>query len=365
MDRIGGRPRDELCRPAPGRRPSSVDPITHTLSGIVAAQILPADLPRATATMTMAIAANLPDVDAFLRRLKSTAFIEYHHGLTHSLVGMVVLAGLFSLIWGPLVSQPFLTVYSLSILGCLLHTAGDLLIHIYKIPLLAPFSRRRFGASLLIGLNPLTSSARCGERSLRVCARCQLHSAARNLILCILASCVFIGLVTGRLYALSLTAAALVALYLAFTLLMRRMAQRMFLARCGMAAAKAGPAGGSVHLYPASFLPFRWLCVVEDSRTYRVGLLDLLRPEATLGLATLAKPDGRPAFEAARETATVRPLIEKAFPPYASAEPNEKGTLVKWKDLAYAFDERIDLFTAVVQLSPDGAVLSEEFRERW
>lgn len=343
-----------------------MDPITHTLSGIAAAQILPAGLPQATATVTMAIAANLPDVDAFLRRLKSTAFIEYHHGLTHSLVGMLVLSGLFSLVWSPLVSAPFLTVYSLSILGCLVHTAGDLLIHIYKIPLLAPFSRRRFGASLLIGLNPLTSSARCGERSLRVCARCQLHSAARNLVLGILASCLFIGLLTGHLYTLSLIAAALVALYLVFTVLMRRAARKIFLQRFATTGARGGEAGTSVlHLYPASFLPFRWLCVIEESRTYRVGLLDLMRREEPFSLATLPKPDDRPALRAARETATVRPLIEKAFHPYASAEPNERGVLVKWKDLAYAFDERIDLFTARVQLSPDGAVMSEEFRERW
>ncbi len=339
-----------------------MDPLTHTLTGVVVAQILPLEVPTTTATITMAISANLPDVDAFLRRLKSTAFIEYHHGLTHSLIGMFILSGLFSLLWTPVVSAPFLTVCALSILGCLLHTAGDLLIHIYKIPLLVPFSQRRFGANIFVGLNPLTSSARCGERSLRICARCQLHSALKNPILIILASCVLLGVASGRRYHFSVVGLTLVIFYLLVVVFLRRKARMMCLAHNGIA---HGWETTSINVYPASFLPFRWLCVVEENNAYHLGLVDLVRSKDPVAFTTLSKEEGSPLIEAARQTDTVRPLLEKAFHPYATAEPNEQGTLVKWKDLAYAFDPRIDLFTARVQFSPDGTVISEEFRERW
>ena len=94
-----------------------MDPITHTLSGIAVAQVLPLEEHRAVATLTMALAANLPDVDAVTRRLKSTAFIEYHHALTHSLSGMLVLSLLFSVIWTPISGNSFPFCFFLGFLG--------------------------------------------------------------------------------------------------------------------------------------------------------------------------------------------------------------------------------------------------------
>ena len=118
-----------------------MDPITHTLSGVAVAQVLPLEESRTAVTLTLAVAANLPDVDAFVRRLKSTAFIEFHHGITHSLPGMTILSLLFSAVWAPLSGLSYPLVLGFSLLGCMVHTAGDLLIHIYGIPLFLDCAR--------------------------------------------------------------------------------------------------------------------------------------------------------------------------------------------------------------------------------
>lgn len=186
-----------------------MDPITHTLSGVAVAQVLPIEEHRAIATLTVALAANLPDVDALVRRLKSTAFIEYHRVATHSLLGMVVLALLFSAVWAPVTGLTFLTVVFLSLLGCITHTAVDLLIHSDGVPLLYAF--------------------------------------------------------------------------------------------------------------------------VEHSKN----------------------------------ADTVRPLLQRSLHPHATAEACKEGVLVKWKDLAYAFDGSVDPLTARLLYSSAGDLLSEEFRERW
>jgi inner membrane protein len=68
---------------------------THTFVGIVIARTgLDRWAPRAVLTAT--IAANLPDIDIITNLNNMPAYLEYHRGITHSLVGIPLLALAFS-----------------------------------------------------------------------------------------------------------------------------------------------------------------------------------------------------------------------------------------------------------------------------
>jgi len=74
-----------------------MDNLTHTLFGLCLAK---SGLERATplATATLVISSNLPDIDALMRLRGSLSNLEYHRGITHSFVGLAVLAGLLTLL---------------------------------------------------------------------------------------------------------------------------------------------------------------------------------------------------------------------------------------------------------------------------
>jgi len=68
-----------------------VDNITHTLTGVALSQ---AGLNRKTrfATLALVVGANLPDIDLVWAYGGSATYLKYHRGITHSLLGITVLA---------------------------------------------------------------------------------------------------------------------------------------------------------------------------------------------------------------------------------------------------------------------------------
>lgn len=70
--------------------------LTHTLVGAALAQ---SGLKRATpfGTATLLLAANIPDIDVVSGAFGPLAYLEWHRGLTHSLVGFPILATLLAI----------------------------------------------------------------------------------------------------------------------------------------------------------------------------------------------------------------------------------------------------------------------------
>jgi inner membrane protein len=68
-----------------------MDNLTHTLTGIALSQT---GLNRKTrfATLALILGSNAPDVDIVSRMRGSAAYLQYHRGITHSLVGVTALA---------------------------------------------------------------------------------------------------------------------------------------------------------------------------------------------------------------------------------------------------------------------------------
>src|SRR5208283_5741734 len=73
----------------------AVDNLTHTLTAVALSH---AGLNRKTrfATLTLIAAANLPDLDIISRLWGSATYLKYHRGITHSILGVSLLAFLLA-----------------------------------------------------------------------------------------------------------------------------------------------------------------------------------------------------------------------------------------------------------------------------
>src|SRR2546430_10333065 len=72
-----------------------MDNLTHTLTGVALSQ---AGLNRKTrfATLALVIGSNLPDADIVTRLAGSATYLKYHRGITHSVLGVIVLSALLA-----------------------------------------------------------------------------------------------------------------------------------------------------------------------------------------------------------------------------------------------------------------------------
>lgn len=146
-----------------------MDNIAHTLAGVALAE---AGLKRRTAlgTITLALAANLPDVDAIAPLLVTGAeSLVIRRGWTHGVLAMVVLPFVLALLvyaWDRRVRQPRLRrggrsrdparfggLLLLSFIGVISHPLLDLL-NTYGVRLLMPFSDRWFYGDTLFIVDP-------------------------------------------------------------------------------------------------------------------------------------------------------------------------------------------------------------------
>jgi membrane-bound metal-dependent hydrolase YbcI (DUF457 family) len=267
-----------------------------------------------------------------------------HRGLTHSLLALPVVgacaAGCGVLLFG----TPFWPTFAITALAALSHLLLDSTVHTTGIQWFWPW-RRRFRVPLLLGLNPLTSSARCAERSLLVCLRCSMHSAVLSPVVLLMWSG-FLVSVAVPFWAISsqLTLAA-AAFYVGFCWVMRLRAQKLV------------PAAG---VFPAGFSPFRWLGVSRsDDGGFSVRAIEPVSGQVT-ELHNYGPSEQGSDVERSQNTETVSQLLETAVFPHVS----RSGSILVWRDLAYAFSPSVSLFAARVVLDGE-RVTHEEFRERW
>jgi inner membrane protein len=140
-----------------------VDNITHTLTALALSQ---AGLNRKTrfATLALVVGSNLPDVDAAWAYGGGATYLKYHRGITHSFVGVTVLAALLAGViyfvgrrTAPTRKAPPLDGRWLLSL-CWIATAGHLLMdftNAYGVRPLLPFSARWYAWDIMFILDPL------------------------------------------------------------------------------------------------------------------------------------------------------------------------------------------------------------------
>jgi membrane-bound metal-dependent hydrolase YbcI (DUF457 family) len=98
---------------------------THTLVGLAIARTGPEKwAPYATATAI--IASNLPDIDSIALFWGPAAYLDYHRGVTHSVLGVPILALLLSVAMYP-ISKAFWKTYAVALIAMGTHPALDYL----------------------------------------------------------------------------------------------------------------------------------------------------------------------------------------------------------------------------------------------
>jgi membrane-bound metal-dependent hydrolase YbcI (DUF457 family) len=342
-----------------------MDPVTHTLLGTAAAEAAGAAGLYEGGYVAAAIgAALLPDSDFVVRYLGPTATIRFHHGPTHSFVGGAVL----SLLWASAVflvprlvipgwSPPFFAVAAFSYLGFLSHICLDIILHNNGTQLFWPFSRRWVRFPLVIGINPLTASARCGERSLFVCGLCQLNGLVHNPVFYILlaGNVLMLAFWPLRTSVGAVTVLGLI-IYVAFRLIRRvgalKLAKNMFVS------------ADAIEVFPAGYGSRRWLAVASRGNDYTVASLDLTRGAA--GTPAVFRYDASPEIAAAAENKHVKAVLNNYIVAYPFVRERRPSATEIWcRDLAYFFTPDVDLHLAKIKVSDSGEVSSVDFQERW
>jgi len=342
-----------------------MDPVSHTLFGIAVAEAAGAAGPYEAGYVAAAVgAALLPDSDFVVRYLGPTATIRFHHGPTHSFVGGAVL----SLLWAAAIflvprlviagwSPPFFTLAAFSYVGFLSHICLDIILHNNGTQLLWPFSRRWIRFPLVIGINPLTASARCGKRSLSVCGLCQLNGLVRNPV--------FYILLTGNVLMLAfwpsrtsvgVATVLAVMIYVAFRLIRRVGALKL--------AKMTFVSADKVEVFPAGYGSRRWLGVARRGNDYTVASLDLTR--GAVGAPAVFRYDASPEIAAALENKYVKAVLNNYIVAYPFVRDRRPSATEIWcRDLAYFFTPDVDLHLAKIKISDSGELKSVDFRERW
>ena len=146
-----------------------MDNLTHTLAAVAMSQ---AGLRRFTphATITLIVASNLSDLDIVTVLQGSTAYLEHHRGITHSLVGVTALAGILAALMiagsgllARMRGRPPGKLSFLPLFGvCLAGTASHLLLDFtnsYGVRPFLPFSGKWYAWDILFIIDPLVIMA--------------------------------------------------------------------------------------------------------------------------------------------------------------------------------------------------------------
>ncbi len=309
-----------------------MDPITHTLTGILVAETGFRQRMGPVATVALAVAAEAPDVDYALRFWDptQTLYLAHHRGLTHSLIVAPVLAALVASVCLPLSrDRRFAPLFGVSLLGVLLHIAGDVVTP-FGTMLLAPITWRRFALDWLFIIDPYFSGMLIAALALAWAWR---RHPRRNLLVArvgLAAVITYIGL-TGVLHVVAL-------------------------GRVERMAAERGWAATGAAAFPRPGSPLLWNGVVatpEASYQVLFSLRDVVMREA--GRYPAVALDG--ALRAAEETPIVDFFRWFARFPVVEVQNGRDGAVVEMYDLRFQYPWRRTPFRIRVHLDGNGRVL--------
>jgi inner membrane protein len=303
-----------------------MDNLTHTLTGLMVAR---AGLHRTTpgATLALALASNLPDLDVIAGLGGTAAYLEHHRGLTHSVLGAPLLALLLAAALRRTVGgSRFPALLACASLGTALHVVMDLWTT-YGTRVLAPFDAGWHswdivfvvdGFILLFLLVPFL-------------ARRTRQAAPR---LARLSLALILAYVGGR------------------TVLHTRAVD---------AVAAQVPSGPVLRAaaFP-SLDPLHWRVLADTPGAYFIGEMTLAGRPGPLERRPKTTEDALVArVRASSEVAAI--FLEFSRFPLLEVKEIPEGTAVTWRDLRFEAGGRERFVTKVV-VGPDGGIRSQEFR---
>ena len=326
-----------------------MDNLTHTLT---ATALSHAGLHRKTrfATLTLIVAANLPDIDLVSRFWGSATYLKYHRGFTHSILGVSLLA--FLLAWaiyslgrkakpkpGPPLCLRWLLI--LAWIGTASHLLLDFT-NSYGVRPFLPFSARWYAWDIMFIFDPLLLLVLCLGLGLPTLLRLVSEEVGARKI----------RPAWGAVFALC-------TLLLLWGL--RDVAHRRVL---GLLEAHTYSEQDPLRVgaFPTPLNPFAWTGVVETATAYNVLPANALEGDVDPRSAQLFhKPEASPALDAALETRTGRIFMDFARFPWARVEENDQGFSVQIRDLRFYMNTGGRGFLAAVEMDKALRAQSESF----
>jgi membrane-bound metal-dependent hydrolase YbcI (DUF457 family) len=339
-----------------------MDPVTHTITGLLVSNSIISPSESIVPAVGAIFCSNLPDLDFFTKLLpENTVFMRLHHGLSHSIfIGLLMTTIVSSTLYFATGFSSFPLLFLICFLASCTHLFLDSLIHNMGIQLFAPFSSKYFSIPILLGLNPLSTSAKCYMKSIFVCLKCQMNTAIKSPTVIILACGFLFSLILFPYIRIVSILTLLVCLtYHSYLYMKRKMAIKIFL-------------GGKVRdeiekygVYSASFSPFLWLGVVLFSdKSIVVEKIDV-KEEKIREHKAYSPPEITPVIESSKKLKVVDDFLKKCVFPYVTSYSENGERIIKWKDLGYDFSDTIDLYTLLLKYDSSNNLVFQAFRERW
>jgi inner membrane protein len=327
-----------------------LDNLTQTLTAVA---ISHTGINRKTrfATLTLVIGANLPDIDSIARLKDSAAYLQYHRGITHSLLGVSVLALVLAaaVYWLGRKAKP---KSGLAVAGCWillaawLGTASHLLMdytNAYGVRLFLPFSGRWYAWDIMYIFDPLLLALLIVGLGLPAILRLVSEEVGARRT----------RISRGAIFCLS----ALVALWglrdfshrRALNMLRSHTYRQMNPQRLGA--------------FPSPANPFEWTGIVETPSAFSALPVNTLAEDVDPEDAQVFhKPEPSPALKAASETRVGRIFLDFARFPWGQVEENEDGYDVSIRDLRfYSAYSPTRNFAMAVEFDKSLRVFSQSF----
>lgn len=328
----------------------AMDNLTHTLTALAMSQ---AGVNRKTrfATLALIVGANLPDIDMVTRVQGSATYLKYHRGITHSILGVTVLAALLAwALYGlgrrarPKPELPLDARWLF--LAAWLGTASHLLMDFtndYGVRPFLPFSGRWYAWDIMFILDPLLLVLLAVGLGLPALLRLVSEEVG--------------GKKARPRWGGVLSLCALVSLWG-----LRDVAHRRVL---GMLQSHTYSQQNPLSLgaFPSPANPFEWTGVVETESTFNVVPANALQNDVDLdSQRVFHKPEPSPALDAALKTRTARIFADFARFPWSEVMEREDGYTVDILDLRFfnAYAGRRS-FVVEVELDKDLRERSESF----
>lgn len=328
-----------------------MDDLTHTLTAVALSQ---AGLNRKTrfATLGLVVGSVLPDVDWLTLLVGSGTALEYHRGITHSFVGVTVLAGLLGGIiyyFGrkapPKKHAPPLDARWL--LGiCWIATLSHLLLDFtnsYGVRPFLPFSGRWYAWDIMYIIDPVLLACLCLGLGLVVIFRLVSEEVGAKKP----------GFRRGAIFSLC----ALILIWGVRDLAHRRVVRLLDSHTYGQEVPRR------VGAFPAPANPFSWTGVVETDTAFHVLAASALDDDVDAERTRIfRKPESSPALTAAERTRTGRTFLDFARFPSVEVIPTQRGFDITLRDLRFiSLASRRRGFVVSVKLDEDLRARSQSF----
>src|SRR3989454_831286 len=330
-----------------------MDNLTHTLTGVALSQ---AGLNRKTrfATLALIVGSNLPDADIVTRLAGSATYLKYHRGMTHSVLGVVVLSALLAgtiYLLGRAVrprkkrdALPLDGRWLLAI--CLIALANHVLMDLtntYGVRCLWPFSGRWYAWDILYIIDPVLLALLIAGLGLPAIFRLVSEEVGAGKP----------GFRRGAIFSLCC---------LVLLCGLREFAHRRVL---GMLESHTygGENPRRVGAFPTPADPFAWTGVAETDSSFPVLPANARDDDVDAERArVLHKPEPSPVLDAAMKARTAVIFANFARFLWEQVAETEDGYEVTLRDLRfYAPDDERHGFVAKIRLDKSLRVRSESF----